>query len=164
MTSKRQIYSVADVNRKARMVLEGGIGELWVEGELSRVTIHSSGHWYFTLKDEQAAVSCAMFRNDNARVAFKPKDGLKVQMFARPNLYEANGRYQLIASEMEEAGKGNLQEQFEKLKAKPAAENHSVFFPVPHPNSSTLSNAKPSRISWLAFRSRSRVLFLLLSY
>lgn len=122
MTSKRQIYSVADVNRKARMVLEGGIGELWVEGELSRVTIHSSGHWYFTLKDEQAAVSCAMFRNDNARVAFKPKDGLKVQMFARPSLYEANGRYQLIASEMEEAGKGNLQEQFEKLKAKLAAE------------------------------------------
>ena len=122
MGEKRKIYTVADVNRKARMVLEGGIGELWVEGELSRVTIHSSGHWYFTLKDEQAAVSCAMFRNDNGRVAFKPKDGLKVQMFARPSLYEANGRYQLIASEMEEAGKGNLQEQFEKLKAKLAAE------------------------------------------
>jgi len=63
-----------------------------------------------------------MFRNDNARVVFKPKDGLKVQMLARPSLYEANGRYQLIASEMEEAGKGSLQEQFEKLKAKLAAE------------------------------------------
>ncbi|MEN7972302.1 MAG: exodeoxyribonuclease VII large subunit [Verrucomicrobiota bacterium] len=122
MESKRQIYSVAEVNRKARMVLEGGIGELWVEGELSRVTIHSSGHWYFTLKDEAAAVSCAMFRNDNGRVGFKPKDGLKVQMLARPSLYEANGRYQLIASEMEEAGKGSLQAQFEKLKAKLAAE------------------------------------------
>jgi exodeoxyribonuclease VII large subunit len=122
MGSERKIYSVAEVNRKARMVLESSMGELWVEGELSRVVIHSSGHWYFTLKDEGAAVSCAMFRNDNARVMFKPKDGLKVQMLARPSLYEANGRYQLIASEMEEAGKGNLQEQFEKLKARLAAE------------------------------------------
>ncbi len=122
MSNERKIYSVAEVNRKARMVLEGAMGELWVEGELSRVTIHSSGHWYFTLKDKDAAVSCAMFRNVNARVVFKPKDGLQVQMLARPSLYEANGRYQLIASEMEEAGKGSLQEQFEKLKAKLAAE------------------------------------------
>ena len=122
MSNERKIYSVSEVNRKARMVLESAMGELWVEGELSRVTIHSSGHWYFTLKDKDAAVSCAMFRNDNARVLFTPKDGLKVQMLARPSLYEANGRYQLIASEMEEAGKGSLQEQFEKLKAKLAAE------------------------------------------
>jgi len=122
MNSERKIYSVAEVNRKARMVLESGMGELWVEGELSRVVIHSSGHWYFTLKDKDAAVSCAMFRNDNGRVLFKPKDGMQVQMLARPSLYEANGRYQLIASEMEEAGKGSLQEQFEKLKAKLAAE------------------------------------------
>ncbi|VGO22783.1 Exodeoxyribonuclease 7 large subunit [Pontiella sulfatireligans] len=104
------------------MVLEGALGELWVEGELSRVVVHGSGHWYFTIKDEQASVSCAMFSRDNASVTFKPKDGLKVQMLARPSLYEANGRYQLIASEMEEAGKGNLQEQFEKLKAKLAEE------------------------------------------
>ena len=122
MSSNRKIYSVAEVNRKARMVLESGIGEIWVEGELSRVTIHSSGHWYFTLKDEAASVSCAMFRNDNARVTFRPRDGLKVQLFARPSVFESSGRYQLIASEMEEAGKGSLQEQFEKLKAKLAAE------------------------------------------
>lgn len=122
MDSKRQVYSVAEVNRKVRMVLEGGIGELWVEGELSRVVVHSSGHWYFTLKDELAAVACAMFRNDNMRVAFKPKDGLKVQMLARPSLYEASGRYQLIASEMEEAGKGDLQARFEALKVTLAEE------------------------------------------
>jgi exodeoxyribonuclease VII large subunit len=120
--AKRQVYSVAEVNRKARMVLEHAMGELWVEGELSRVTIHSSGHWYFTLKDAGAAVSCAMFARDNASVGFRPKDGIKVQMLVRPSLYEASGRYQLIASEMEEAGKGNLQEQFEQLKAKLAAE------------------------------------------
>ncbi|MBN2685893.1 MAG: exodeoxyribonuclease VII large subunit [Pontiellaceae bacterium] len=122
MSDKRRVYSVAEVNRKARMVLESGIGEVWVEGELSRVTIHSSGHWYFTLKDESAAVSCAMFRNDNTRVVFRPKDGMKVQMLARASLFESSGRYQLIASAMEEAGKGNLQEQFEKLKAKLAEE------------------------------------------
>jgi exodeoxyribonuclease VII large subunit len=122
MPEERKIYSVAEINRKARAVLESAMGELWVEGELSRVTIHSSGHWYFTLKDEQAAVSCAMFRNDNQRVAFVPKDGLQVQMLSRASLYEVNGRYQLIAAEMEAAGKGNLQEQFEKLKARLAAE------------------------------------------
>jgi len=122
MARGRKILSVSEVNRKARMVLEGGLGELWVEGELSRVTIHSSGHWYFTLKDERAAVSCAMFARDNALVPFRPKDGMQVQMLARPSLYEASGRYQLIASKMEEAGKGNLQEQFEKLKARLAEE------------------------------------------
>ena len=122
MTGERKIYSVAEINRKARMVLESGIGEIWVEGELSRVTLHSSGHWYFTLKDEHAAVSCAMFRNDNQLVTFKPKDGLQVRLHARPSIFESSGRYQLIAAEMEEAGKGNLQEQFEKLKAKLAAE------------------------------------------
>ena len=122
MSVERKIYSVTEVNRKARMVLEGGIGEVWVEGELSRVTLHSSGHWYFTLKDAGAAVSCAMFARDNMTVLFHPKDGMQVQMLSRPSLYEASGRYQLIASKMEEAGKGNLQEQFEKLKAKLRAE------------------------------------------
>ncbi|QBG49081.1 exodeoxyribonuclease VII large subunit [Verrucomicrobia bacterium S94] len=122
MAEQRQIYSVSEINRKARMVLESAMGEVWVEGELSRVTIHSSGHWYFTLKDAGAAVSCAMFARDNAGVTFRPKDGMQVQLLARPSLYEASGRYQLIASKMEEAGKGNLQEQFEKLKAKLDAE------------------------------------------
>ena len=122
MEPERKVYTVAEVNRKVRTVLESALGELWVEGELSRVTLHSSGHWYFTLKDEHAAVSCAMFRNDNQRVLFRPEDGLKVQILARASLYEVNGRYQLIASLMEEAGKGSLQEQFEKLKAKLAAE------------------------------------------
>ena len=122
MSAERKIHSVSEVNRKARSVLESGLGELWVEGELSRVTLHASGHWYFTLKDDQASAACAMFRNDNQRVLFRPKDGLKVQLLARPSLYEVNGRYQLIVSQMEESGKGSLQEQFEKLKARLAGE------------------------------------------
>lgn len=122
MEEKRNILSVAELNRKARLTLEHGIGEVWVEGEISRLTRHASGHWYFTLKDEAAAVSCAMFKQNNAMVLFEPKDGMKVRVLAQASLYEARGNYQLIVRSMEEAGKGNLQEQFEKLKAKLAAE------------------------------------------
>ncbi len=122
MDEKRKIYSVAELNRAARLTLENGIGEVWVEGEISRLTQHASGHWYFTLKDEAAAVSCAMFKQNNAMVLFHPKDGIKVRVFGQASLYEARGSYQLIVHKMEEAGKGDLQEQFEKLKAKLAAE------------------------------------------
>ncbi len=122
MEEKRKIYSVAELNRAARLTLENGIGEVWVEGEISRLTQHSSGHWYFTLKDEAAAVSCAMFKQNNAMVLFHPKDGIKVRVLGQASLYEARGNYQLIVHKMEEAGKGDLQAQFEKLKAKLAAE------------------------------------------
>ena len=122
MEENRKIYSVAELNRAARYTLENGIGEVWVEGEISRMTRQSSGHWYFTLKDEAAAVSCAMFKQNNTSVVFEPKDGLKVRVFGQASLYEPRGSYQLIIRKMEEAGKGSLQEQFEKLKAKLAAE------------------------------------------
>ncbi|QHI68172.1 exodeoxyribonuclease VII large subunit [Tichowtungia aerotolerans] len=122
MDEKRTILSVAELNRKARLTLENAIGEVWVEGEISRLTRHASGHWYFTLKDEAAAVSCAMFKQNNMMVLFEPKDGVKVRVLGQTSLYEARGSYQLIVRSMEDAGKGNLQEQFEKLKAKLAAE------------------------------------------
>lgn len=122
MEEKRTILTVAELNRKARLTLENSIGEVWVEGEISRLTRHSSGHWYFTLKDEAAAVSCAMFKQNNLTVLFEPKDGVKARVLGQTSLYEARGSYQLIVRSMEEAGKGNLQEQFEKLKAKLAAE------------------------------------------
>jgi exonuclease VII large subunit len=134
MDDKRKIYSVAELNRAARFTLENGIGEVWVEGEISRMTHQSSGHWYFTLKDEAAAVSCAMFKQNNASVVFAPKDGLKVRVLAQASLYEPRGSYQLIIRKMEEAGNGSLQEQFEKLKAKLAAEglfDESLKKPLP---------------------------------
>jgi exodeoxyribonuclease VII large subunit len=118
----KKIFTVSEVNRKARMALEGGLGELWVEGELSRVTLHGSGHWYFTLKDAEAAVPCAMFSRDNERVRFKPVEGQQVRMLVRPSLFEASGRYQLLAAILEKVGRGDLQAQFEALKAKLAAE------------------------------------------
>lgn len=122
MDESRKIYSVAELNRAARRTLENGIGEVWVEGEISRFTRHASGHWYFTLKDKAAAVSCAMFKQNNAGILFHPKDGINVFVLGQASLYEARGNYQLIVRSMEEAGKGSLQEQFEKLKAKLAAE------------------------------------------
>jgi exodeoxyribonuclease VII large subunit len=122
MDDKRKIYSVTELNRAARFTLENGIGRVWVEGEISRMTFHANGHWYFTLKDEKAAVACTMFRNDNQSVAFAARDGLQVRVFGQAGLYETRGTYQLTVQQMEAAGKGSLQEQFEKLKARLAAE------------------------------------------
>ena len=86
------------------------------------MTLHTSGHWYFTLKDAQASVSCAMFARENASVGFVPKEGMQVELLGRASLYETSGRYQLIVSEMEASGRGDLQKKFEVLKAKLAAE------------------------------------------
>ena len=110
--------TVTELNKCVRQIIENNIGDLWVHGEISKLTLHSSGHWYFTLKDDKAAVACAMFQRDNINVTFKLKDGQKVFVFARPSLYEISGRYQLIVLKMEEAGKGDLQKKFELLKNK----------------------------------------------
>jgi len=118
----REVYSVSRLNREARLLLETGLPALWVEGELSNVARPSSGHWYFTLKDADAQVRCAMFRSANARVRVVPRDGLQVLLRARVSLYEPRGDYQLIAEHLEEAGEGVLRRRFEELKARLAAE------------------------------------------
>jgi exodeoxyribonuclease VII large subunit len=117
-TSEREIFSVSQLNRQARQLLETHLPLLWVEGELSNVSIPSSGHWYFTLKDEQAQVRCCMFRNRNMSVRFKPQQGQHVLLRARVSLYEGRGDYQIIAEHMEEAGSGALQRAFDELKHK----------------------------------------------
>lgn len=114
----RDILSVADLNRKARQLLETHLSLIWVEGELSNLANPSSGHWYFTLKDANAQVRCAMFRNRNQMVRFKPAQGQQVLLRARVSLYEGRGDYQLIVEHMEEAGFGVLQRAFDALKAK----------------------------------------------
>lgn len=115
---QREIISVTQLNRRARQLLETQFALLWVEGELSNVSVPSSGHWYFTLKDSGAQVRCAMFRNRNMQVRFKPQQGMQVVIRARVSLYEERGDYQIIAEHMEEAGTGALQRQFEALKNK----------------------------------------------
>lgn len=120
--SPREILSVSRLNRLCRQILETQLPLVWVEGEISNLARPGSGHWYFTLKDDDAQVRCAMFRNRNQAVRFAPNQGQHVLLRARVSLYEGRGDFQLIAEHMEEAGLGRLQREFEALKHKLAAE------------------------------------------
>ncbi len=115
-TPERKVLSVSQLNREARRLLETGLSMTWVEGELSNIARPASGHWYFTLKDQGAQIRCAMFRNRNRYAQIEPKDGMHVVVRGRVSLYEARGDYQLIAENMQDAGVGALQRQFEELK------------------------------------------------
>jgi exodeoxyribonuclease VII large subunit len=118
----RDIYSVSRLNREVRVLLERGIGSLWLEAEISNFARPSSGHWYFSLKDASAQVRCCMFRQRNMLCGFAPRDGQKILVRARVGLYEPRGEYQLVIDHMEDAGLGALKRQFEELAAKLAAE------------------------------------------
>ncbi|MDQ2077277.1 exodeoxyribonuclease VII large subunit [Marinimicrobium sp. ABcell2] len=113
---ERNVLSVSQLNRRSKQLLETHFPLVWVEGEVSNLSRPSSGHWYFTLKDDQAQVRCAMFRNRNQLVRFNPAQGQQLLLRARVSLYEGRGDYQLIAEHMEEAGFGALQRAFEELK------------------------------------------------
>ena len=113
----RDIYTVSRLNREVKTLLEG-FPLLWIEGEISNFKSYSSGHWYFSLKDEASQMSCAMFRGKNMLAKIKPRDGMLVQVRARVTLYEPRGNYQIIIEHMEEAGEGALRRQFEELKQK----------------------------------------------
>jgi exodeoxyribonuclease VII large subunit len=118
----RTVFTVSRLNKEVRVLLERGLGVLWVEGELSNFSQPSSGHWYFSLKDRESQVRCAMFRVKNTALGFTPKAGQHVVARGRVTLYEPRGEYQLIVDHLEEAGVGALQREFERLKAKLAAE------------------------------------------
>ncbi len=117
-----QTFTVSQLNRKVKDLLEVHLPLVWVEGEVSNLSRPSSGHWYFTLKDESAQVSCAMFKRRNTLVKFRPAIGDHLKVRAHVSLYEARGDYQLIVEHMEQAGFGLLQQRFEALKAKLLAE------------------------------------------
>ncbi len=116
------VLGVSELLREARTLLEGTFPRLWVEGEISNFSRPRSGHWYFTLKDEQAQLRCAMFRSDNRRLDFTPEDGMQVMVRGRLTLYEARGDFQLVAEHLEEAGDGALRRTFEALKRRLMAE------------------------------------------
>ena len=122
LNNERQIFSISELNRRVRQLLEINLPMLWVEGEISNFSCPASGHWYLSLKDKSAQVRCAMFRNANQRVKFRPENGMQVVVRCKPGIYEDRGDYQLIIEHMEEAGFGALQRQFEQLKAKLSAE------------------------------------------
>lgn len=116
------VLSVSQLNREAARLLQGGLGRLWVGGELSNVTRAASGHWYFTLKDARAAVRAVMFRQAAARVDFRPTEGLQVDVLAAAGVYEPRGDFQLTVERMREAGTGDLFRQFVRLRQKLEAE------------------------------------------
>ena len=116
MTSK--IFSIAELTRRIRFALVKSIGFVWVEGEISNLTYHPSGHVYFTLKDEQAQLAAVLFRTEAARLRFRLKDGMLVQGYGRVTVYERRGSYQIVLETVQPAGVGNLQIAFEALKKK----------------------------------------------
>jgi exodeoxyribonuclease VII large subunit len=121
-TISSDVLTVSSLNRMARSLLENNFPAVMVEGEISSLTIPSSGHWYLNLKDNSAQIRCAMFRNRNMLLRFQPRNGMQVIVKGRLSIYEGRGDYQLIAEAMEEAGAGALRKAFEALKAKLAAE------------------------------------------
>lgn len=122
ISQNKNIYSVSSLNRAAKSLLETGLGVIWLSGEISNLTIAVSGHWYFTLKDHSAQVRCAMFKGNNNRTGFTPKEGQQVLVRGKLSLYEARGDYQLIVESMAPEGDGLLKQQFEALKCQLAEE------------------------------------------
>ncbi|MGF1908818.1 exodeoxyribonuclease VII large subunit [Vibrio kasasachensis] len=120
--TNQNIFTVSRLNAEVRLLLENEMGIVWLIGEISNFSAPVSGHWYFTLKDARAQVKCAMFRGNNRHVSFKPTNGNQVLVKARLSLYEPRGDYQLIIESMQPEGDGRLQQQFDELKMKLAAE------------------------------------------
>lgn len=114
--------SVSELNRMARRLLEGDLPAVWISGEVSNLARPASGHWYLTLKDEQAQVRCVMFRGANRGVRFTPANGQTVLGHGRVSLYEPRGDFQLILEHLEPAGDGLLRQRLEALIARLTAE------------------------------------------
>ncbi|MFH1552696.1 MAG: exodeoxyribonuclease VII large subunit [Candidatus Omnitrophota bacterium] len=114
----KQIYTVTQLTRDIRLILEENFQEVWVEGEVSNFVVSSAGHAYFSLKDEKSLINCVLFKGNSSRLAFAVEDGLHVLCRGRISLYDKRGQYQLYVSTIEPRGKGSLQLAFEQLKEK----------------------------------------------
>ena len=118
----REILSVGDLNRAIAASLEGRFDTVWVSGEISNFKAYDSGHWYFSLKDEEGQIRCVMFRGRNGQVGFMPQSGDLVEVSASLGMYVPRGDIQLTIQTLRRAGMGGLYEAFLKLKAKLAKE------------------------------------------
>ena len=114
----KKIYSVSEITRDIRGLLEGAFTKVWVEGEISNLTMHSSGHCYFSIKDENSVLSCVMFKNSAYKLKFKIEDGMSIVCFGRVSVYDKRGQYQLYVEVIEPKGIGSLQLAFTQLKEK----------------------------------------------
>jgi len=113
--AQRQIFTVSQLNRKAKSLMEAELGTIWLEGEISNFIRAASGHWYFTLKDNNAQIKCAIFKFKNRLIQISPREGDKVIIKGKVSLYEARGDYQMIADYMEPSGLGELQQELNAL-------------------------------------------------
>ncbi|MDX6611121.1 MAG: exodeoxyribonuclease large subunit [Blastocatellia bacterium] len=119
---ERRPLTVSELTGAIRGALESRFAAAWVEGEISNFRAHSSGHWYFTLKDEGAQLRSVCFRTNNQRIRFRPADGLLVRARGRVSVYESKGEYQLVVDAIDPVGAGALRIAFEQTKARLQAE------------------------------------------
>jgi exodeoxyribonuclease VII large subunit len=117
-----KIYSISELTKEIKVILEDTFFKVWVEGEISNYIHHSSGHRYFTLKDENAQLRCVMWKWLGKHLYFEPQDGIKVKASGQITVYEKSGQYQLVVSSMQPAGIGDLELSFQQLKKKLAEE------------------------------------------
>jgi exodeoxyribonuclease VII large subunit len=119
--------TVSEITTRIKDVIETTFGSVWVVGEVSNAKVHTSGHVYFTLKDESAQIRCVMFRSNAAQVGFTPEDGMKVYTRGQLTVYDRHGTYQIIVRTMVDAGRGDLQMAFNELKKR--LEKEGLFDP-----------------------------------
>jgi len=114
----RKIYKVSEINKIAKNLLEGEFPDIWLEGEISNLTLHSSGHLYFSLKDEEAQINAIMYKWQAGQLEFMPESGMKVIAQGKISVFVKGGRYQIIVYDLKPIGIGALQQAFEQLKRK----------------------------------------------
>ena len=114
----QKVYSVSQINRVIKKQLEGQHQRLWVRGEISNFKAHSSGHYYFSLKDSGSQINGVMFRSYNSKLRFQPENGMEVTVFGKISVYEPRGQYQVFCENMEPVGAGAMARAFEQLKKK----------------------------------------------
>ena len=120
--TERKPLTVSELTNSIRITLESRFAAVWVEGEISNFKAHSSGHWYFTLKDQNAQLRAKCFRSANTRIRFRPTDGLKVRARGRLSLYAPRGEYELVVEALDPVGAGALRIAFEQLRDRLNAE------------------------------------------
>lgn len=119
--------SVEQLNLQIKQLMEGNFATVWVKAEISNFKPHSSGHFYFSLKDQKSQISAVMFRGYNSKLKFRPEDGMEVIVRGRISVYEPRGNYQILCDYMDPVGAGALQKAFEQLKIK--LKNEGLFDP-----------------------------------
>ena len=122
MSQSRNVLSVSEITAQIKWQIESQFSSIWIQGEISNFKHHSSGHMYFTVRDDSAELRCVMFRGYNQMIHFKPENGMEVLMHGKITVYEPRGQYQLMVQNMEPAGIGTLYLAFEALKKQLAVE------------------------------------------